>query len=83
MPSFEKCAKCGELLKEQYGATQKNRCVNCMAADLRAADEVPGRAREATIASARVGSVRHNAERREQLRCQIMTSRLRIGGARP
>ena len=84
MPSFEKCATCGELLKEQYGATQDNGCVICMAADLIAADEVPGREHERTSAtSAPVGSVRHKAERREHPQCQIMTSSVLIDGAGP
>ncbi len=66
MPSFQKCATCAELLTEHYGATQENRCVDCMAADLRAADEAAGREGERTSAAlARAGSVRHKAERRD------------------
>lgn len=84
MHSFEKCATCGELLREQYGSIQDNGCVDCMSADLRAADEVSRRERERTsAASAPAGSTRHKAERRQYTRCQTTTSSVLIDGTGP
>ena len=48
MPSFEKCAICSEMFREQYGATKENKCVLCMIADLRAANDSEIREREHT-----------------------------------
>lgn len=76
MPNFEKCAKCGELLKEQYGAVQNNGCVICMVSDLRTAEKESGH--KCPDAAVRFGPVPHRADRGKNVWRRTMVSRTGI-----
>lgn len=49
MPSLEKCARCGEMVTENYGATQENKCNTCLATERVAQGDVRNRKRESNF----------------------------------